>query len=299
MIPINKIKVLLGAIKGYVYKWLVDLGLISIPEMKGNDCDIIVSLTSYGRRVADGVVYYTLVSLLRQIVQPARIILWLAEDEWNDEKLPKKLKQLRDKGVEIHYCEDIRSYKKLIPTILFFPNSNILTVDDDIIYSKDTVKKVWLEHKVNPNAVICLNASIPIIEKGVPTQYARWKDLKKKDSGMMIFPVGCGGTFYPAGSLHSDVIRKDLFIKLCPLADDIWFWFCGMLNKTEKNFLGKSGAALSFDALYQYLHKGSALTHTNRFEHANDKQFKELFEHYGVFVDSKGNLIKGNDNFIC
>lgn len=59
-----------------------------------------------------------------------------------------------------------------------------------------------------------------------------------------------------------------------------------------KLFERKSQLDYSFNALYQYFHKGSALTHSNRFGHANDKQFSDLFAYYGVRVDRYGNLIK-------
>lgn len=291
MISLSKFKVLCRAIKGYLYKWLVDLGIISVPDLKNNACDMIVSLTSYGRRVSEGVVYYTLVSLLRQNMQPSKIILWLSESEWNDMTLPKKLKALRSKGIEIRYCKDMRSYKKLIPTLALEPERNVMTVDDDIIYTKDTIKVIWEEHKKFPNAIVCLNASTPLIVDGIPYNYAKWDGIEFSINGMMIFPVGCGGTFYPLGSLHNDVMSEDLFMKLCPLADDIWFWFCGLLTETEKVFVKKSSSDLSFDALYQYFHQGSALTHTNRFEHANDKQFKDLFEYYRVVINDRGELV--------
>lgn len=275
---------------GYGYKYMVDLGVLKIPYLNNHNCDIVVSLTSYGRRVADCVVYYTLVSLLRQKEQPSRIIMWLSESEWNNDKLPRKLKKLIDRGVEIRYCKEMRSYKKLIPTLKICPDSNILTVDDDIIYTKDTVSLVWRMYKQIPNTVICLNASMPIIKNGIPSNYASWNSLKKSERGLCIFPIGCGGVLYPKGALHRDVMREDVFTKLCPYADDIWFWFCCLLNETDKIYLRKPYSDLSFDALYQYFHRGAALTHINRFQHANDKQFKDLFEYYNVSISVGGNL---------
>lgn len=291
MLGIEKLKVLTSAIKGYGYKFLVDLHILSIPSLNGS-CDIVVSLTSYGRRVADSVVYYTLVSLLRQKCQPQRIILWLADDEWNDNNLPPKIKQLRQKGVEIRYCNDTRSFKKFIPALSLCPNNNIMTVDDDIIYTSDTIDLVWRAHLQNPSEIIAFSTSMPITENGVPTHYAEWKHIPSTEKSLLVFPVGSGGTFYPVGSLNEIVLQEDIFMKICPLADDIWFWFCGLLNNTMKIFLKKKASDMSFDALYQYFHKGSALTHTNRLEHANDKQFRNLFEYYGVIIDDTGKLIK-------
>ena len=293
MALLRKVKLLLNAIEGYLYKWMVDAHILSIPSLKG-DYDIVVSLTSYGRRVGDCIVYYTIVSLLRQKIQPSRIILWLAENEWSDENLPERLKKLRQKGVEIRYCEDIRSYKKLVPTIRLCPNANIMTVDDDMIYSSETISSVWEVHKQKPNEIICRNSSMPFFMNGVPQHYNDWKALVKDQEGTLIFPVGVGGTLYPAGSLHPDVTRSDIFMKLCPLADDIWFWFCGLRNGTNKRYLHVNKKDLTFDALYQYFHKGSALTHSNSVEHQNDKQFRNLFEHYGVKVEEDGSIIGNN-----
>lgn len=281
MITLGKFKILWNSLIGYIYKCFVDMRLLRIPDLKGTH-EVVVSVTSYGRRVSNEVVYYTLVSLLRQSEQPQRIILWLAEDEWNDEILPKKLLKLKDKGIEIRYCKDICSYKKLIPTLKICPNTNVMTVDDDVIYRTDMIQEVWKKHLEKPSAIVCMNASEPIVENGIPKYYSKWQKIQNNAIGMTIFPVGVGGILYPSGSLHSDVMREELFMKICPMADDIWFWFCGLRNSTEKIYIKKKYQDLSFDALYQYFHKGSALTHTNRFEHANDKQFKDLFEFYDI-----------------
>ena len=64
---ISKFIVLWRAILGYCYKWLVDLKILRIPTLKDScktDNRIIVSMTSYGRRIATSVVYYSLVSAL-------------------------------------------------------------------------------------------------------------------------------------------------------------------------------------------------------------------------------------------
>ena len=92
----TKILVLWHAILGYIYKWLVDLKIINIPTLKNNkrEKELIVSLTSYGRRISKSIVYYTLVSILRQSIQPDRIILWIDKTKWNEDNIPNKLKML-------------------------------------------------------------------------------------------------------------------------------------------------------------------------------------------------------------
>lgn len=285
-----KIRILLNTIYGFIYKWLVDIGFLDVPALVGSNNKVVVSLTSYGRRVKSCVVYYALVSMLRQSTQPSRIILWLAEDEWNDSILPKKLREIRKKNIEIGYCEDLRSYIKLIPTLSLCPESTIITIDDDMIYSRDTVKTLLDEHSKHLNDIICLSALHPVINNGIPQQYILWKEYRREGIGGILFPCGVGAVLYPAHSLCSDVMRSELFLKLCPLADDIWFWFCGLKKGTIKRYVKKRGKNISFDTLYQYFHRGSALTHRNRFEDQNDKQFQALFTYYNAFIDTNGQL---------
>lgn len=100
----SKLRILVRCLWGYILKYCFDLSLLNIPSLGDkNQANVIVSLTSYGRRVEKCVVYYTICSLLRQNIQPKRIILWLAENEWADEKLPARLLRLKSKGLEIMY----------------------------------------------------------------------------------------------------------------------------------------------------------------------------------------------------
>ena len=270
----------------FIYKWMIDLHLLSIPSLnRGDEVKLVVSLTSYGRRVSKNVVYYTIVSLLRQSYLPDRIILWLAEDEWNDNIIPPKLSSLIGKGVCIRYYKNIKSYKKLIPTLSKIPTSTIITVDDDVIYSRDTIKTLVESHAKNPNDIICMAARLPIIINGTLLDYKIWPDslLTSFEDGLfgkLLFPVGVGGVLYPQGSLHEDVLDEKAFMEYCPKADDIWFWFCGLRNNTIKRYVKKKGKDLSFDSLYQYFHRGSALTHINSLKHQNDVQLRNLLEAY-------------------
>lgn len=292
-------KVLLGvnALMGFLYKFLVDLHIIGIPQLDtNNSSDVIVSLTSYGRRVKTNVVYYTLVSILRQTIQPSHIILWLADDEWNDDTLPLELKSLKGKGVEICYCEDIKSYKKLIPTIKEYPDKDIITIDDDVIYSRDFLKTLLDEHRIYPHDILCTVARKPIFKEGIPCEYSKWGDslikpFERGTYGKLLFPVGVGGVLYPVNALHKDVTKAELFMKYCPNADDIWFWICGLRNNTVKRYIIKRGTDISFDSLYQYFHKGSALTHSNNFQNQNDIQINKLFEYYENTISVEEDVI--------
>lgn len=293
---LSKFIILFFSIKGFFFKFLIDTGILSIPKLNENGTNnIVISLTSYGRRVRNNVVYYTIVSILRQKSQPNRIILWLAEDEWNESNLPSRIKSLQTKGVEILFCEDIKSYKKLIPTLNLCKGTDIITIDDDIIYSSDTIESMELIHNQYPADILCCRAVVPRYYNGRPDNYALWKEVKSYKEGQDLFPIGAGAIYYPSGCFINDISRKDLYMKLCPTADDIWFWFCGLMNGTRRRFVNKSRHDMSFDDIYQYLHKGSALTHSNRLQQKNDIQFRLLFDFYDVRMSSDNILVPANE----
>ena len=53
---------------------------------------IIVSLTTYPGRI--DIVHKTIITLLQQTMKPDEVILWLAEEQFPDKKLPKSLTEL-------------------------------------------------------------------------------------------------------------------------------------------------------------------------------------------------------------
>ena len=284
---LSKFLVLCNVIAGYCIKWKIDifgLGKISPLQKKDEGSNLVVSLTSYGRRVHK-TVYYTLISILKQSLSPNRIILWLSADEWSEDNLPEKLKKLEKYGVEYRFCEDIRSYTKLIPTLKIAPKDVIITVDDDIIYSKDLLYTLNKEHEKSPAGICCTHAMyLTLTEDGVPTPYTTWEIAKnsKQAPQKILFPLGVGGVLYPPQSLHEDVFCQDCFSNICPNADDIWFWAMARKKGTEQRLTCRKTRQYSFDALYQFFHNGSALTQENRKRGMNDVQLGAVLEKYPV-----------------
>lgn len=255
-------------------------GLNKIPRTP----QVVVSLTSYGRRV-NKVVPYVLVSLLRQTMKPDRIVLWLDDEHWNDDNIPQSLKQLRECGIEIRFCADLRSYKKLLPSLALCPEDVVITVDDDIYYSPYLVERMYESYKKNPGNVHCIVAHEPLLDaEGHLLPYDDWRmDVKKSLTGRL-YPVGCGGVLYPPKSLYKDVTDYEIAARLAPAADDIWFWAMALVNGTGHRLVDYTGCTnYTLDSIYQYFHSDSALTHQNVKEKRNDKQLKAVCVHYHLF----------------
>lgn len=77
---------------------------------------------------------------MKQTVKADRIILWLAESERH--LVPENVLAFASKGIEIKYCDDIRSYKKIVPTLIEEPNAFIVTADDDLAYQPQWLEKL-------------------------------------------------------------------------------------------------------------------------------------------------------------
>jgi len=207
------------------------------------DLAIVVSLTSYGERAAQ--VHHTILSLLNQSYLTPTIVLWLADDEFSLANLPQPLTQLLAKvdgeRFQVRFCDDIRSFKKLIPTLELFPCASIVTMDDDVIYPYNHLEKLVAKHREHPNVVVCHHARLmkfDVHHQVLP--YHQWSFVTAlPDSADLrlpnrhIFPVGIGGVLYPAGCFSDEVLNSAAFMQLCPAADDLWFKLMAQLNDVQ------------------------------------------------------------------
>ncbi len=190
---------------------------------------LIISFTSYPGRIHT--VHKTAESLLHQSMKPDRLILWLASDQFpkHEQELPKELLELRKFGLTISWCEDLKSYKKLIPALKKYPNDIIVTADDDAYYPYDWLKLLYASYQQEKELMIhCHRITKFYKEDG------EWHTIPE---GRSVYPepsylhklVGLGGVLYPPNSLHPDVLDEEKFQKLAPTNDDIWFWLMAVL----------------------------------------------------------------------
>lgn len=189
---------------------------------------LIVSLTSFPPRF--DTLHIVLKSLLTQTLAADSTVLWISRDEVS--LLPSNVKELTTCGLTIKACDEIRSFKKIIPTLESAPDSFIVTADDDTAYW-DT----WLAELVEgwdpdrPSIVAHRARRIHLDESGQPTPYSTWP-IATGDSGpsSLIFPTGVGGVFYPPGVFSPNVTDRAMFTRLSPGADDVWLYWMWRLE---------------------------------------------------------------------
>ena len=213
----------------------------------------IVTLTSYGERLTK-TAPYAIASLLAQMEQPDRIMLWVAHGDGAriydaNADVTALYAELIAKGVEIRYCEDLKSYKKLIPALREFPEDILITADDDSLYPFDWFAKLKATAAENPGSIICHRAHEILVDaEHYPLAYRNWKknvpeeDFTSMANSAAIFPVGIGGILYPPHSISealnirnsSNIYRLTCdTLPLLPTVDNIWFWAMAKLAGTE------------------------------------------------------------------
>ena len=286
----NKIGILKDAFMGNLmkHKVLFDIRLRKAIKLSPQQDDsVILSLTSYGKRVKGSAVF-TVYSLLRQTVRANRVVLWLNEDEFNSENLPSDLQFLCKYGLEVRFCKDIGSYTKLIHSLSAFPDKHIITADDDLYYSKNFVQEFVEAHRQHPQAIITGFAKIPVSDgEQQLAPYDAWPEYHHVSASFQydsqkLFPLGVGGVLYPSHVFDDEVSNEVVFTALCPKADDIWLYIMGLRSQAEKRILTDSRIAYYHtDLLRQYVTK-DRLTATNRFRGENDTQLQALMEHYKI-----------------
>lgn len=193
---------------------------------------IVVSLTSFPGRIH--LVHKTIQTILIQSEKPDFVELWLAKEQFpNREKdLPQELLDLVQFGLEICWCMDIRSFKKLVPSLSKNPDSIIVTADDDVYYSPDWLERLYTSYLKDKNSIHCHKATKFSYVQGKFDAIGGGKAYYQGSSFLNKL-VGVGGVLYPANSLDEEVKKSELFTMLAPTNDDIWFWFMAIRAGTK------------------------------------------------------------------
>lgn len=253
-----------------------EIGICNNPLI--NDRNVVVSLTTFGKRLYE--VYLTIESIMQQTVKPNKIVLWLSDD-YKEKEIPKTLDLQTKRGLEIRYCKDIKSYKKLIPSLKLFPEDFIITVDDDVIYNFDMIENLLKSYKLAPGYVYA-NRVKRIAYDGNKNinEYKTWEQEREpmKDS-IFNMPTGVGGVLYPPHCFADEVLNEDVFMNICEHGDDIWFKTMCLINNTQTRL------SMVHEPVYFENEnvQDVALYNSNVTKNENDKQIKSVFYKYDIY----------------
>ena len=207
--------------------------------------------------------------------------MWLAEEQFPNKEndLPKNLLELtKGTNFEIDWCEDIRSYKKLIPALRKYPDSTIITCDDDVIYDRECVEKLVKAHKKDPKSIWCHRGHYFLFDKNKKVlPYKDWfMCINSHKPSYNILQTGVGAVLYPQGCFYKDILNEKLFMNLSYDTDDIWFWAMSVLNGCKVGVV-KDNYTNQVPTIENDL---NALWLKNIEEGENDKVIKKMFSYY-------------------
>lgn len=241
---------------------------------------VIISLTTFPGRI--DTVWITLLTLLRQTYKADKIILWLAIEQFPDKKLPESLTKLEQFGLEIRWCEDLRSHKKYFFALQEFNNDLVLTFDDDFYYPVNVVENLIKLYDTNNNAICATRVHKITFTGSSINSYSKWKAnyiVQNKDENKLFFTSGAG-TLFPPDAFDKEVFNATVFKEKCFFADDIWL----NIMAIKKGTAVITNNVFIKDAITVKSSQKESLVAANVFDGGNDRQLKDVCEYYHINI---------------
>ena len=196
--------------------------------------DIIISLTTWKKRLSGKNLIYTLKSLLHQNTSlKFKIVLTIFKD---DMKYIQKDVQcfLNENNIEILVCNlDLKSHKKYFYVVQKYKSKPIILFDDDLIYKNDIVQTLYENYKKYPECIsACRCRNIVFDKNGLAKTYNYWSIYDKKDNtpSFNLLATTGGGTLFPPNIIN--ISKRDIpLIYRFLTADDIFLKY----KMDEKN----------------------------------------------------------------
>lgn len=185
-------------------------------------------------------------------------VLVVSEEEVCFSKTRKEACELMDEmtwlGVEVIIDSgNIRSHKKLMPTLEKYPNNPILVVDDDNAQCKGWLQTFICDHEQHPNDIIYGQSLSHVELQGDKIVEVR-EPFSFENAGKVTINMkpanGAAGTLYPANTFTDPrFFDRELFMRLSPTSDETWQWaFAKIAGKTFRQLsTNNMPFMLSFD----------------------------------------------------
>lgn len=264
-------------------KLLKKRDVIEWRKSEERDTNIIVSLTTLPKRI--DTVYLIIESIMVQTLKPDKIILCLVKSEYpNDFTIPENLSSLEGKRFEILWVdENLKPHNKYYYTMNMYPESIIITVDDDCFVKRKLIRDLYSASLRFPGCVVCTRAhKIRFSADGVLLPYMQWEyeTLACNRPGLEYLATGVGGVLYPPRILPECAFDKTKIKEFCLCQDDIWLKAMEILKKVNvvvvkawKNYvIGIYGVQDEVNLMNQNV-QGSG----------NDSSIKAVFDEYDIW----------------
>jgi hypothetical protein len=263
-----------------------------------NKEEYIVSMTTIPSRM--GTLKENIKSILEQSFHFDRFVINIDDNLKNsDYDFYFSLKDMDDR-IEVYKCDSKwRSCNKLLPTIKMYPESVVITVDDDLYYPKDSLKMVVDEYANNKSCIITLASNPVLFENGVYQGYALYDDLPLKQKGYSKYLSNCC-LFPPHIFDNTDVFNYDDMIECTNgTHDELWFWIHSTIKGvkviTVANYLKYIEEYFLEDA-YSDGYKLCDINKGDMLDYYTDKINRKYGEQLNKVLSEKTEIVVDSDN---
>ena len=246
------------------------------------------TLTSFPDRIDS--VQYTIKSLFSQTVKPDRIVLWLAQSEFEGVEMPESIKELQRRGLEVRYCDNFfghKRYYKLVEEQR--ENECIIMFDDDIIFPPYLIERLYTTWKKHPDCVVCERGQLLTFDGDKLINPGLWSSISKvglKTPSSRILASPGGGCLFPPHSLYKDACDTEIISKYALKTGDLWLMFMTIMNNTKivrthqyhRIFIlseKQQTVQLGREAIYNGRYMQTLYSLIEKYPHAYDNMIKE------------------------
>lgn len=182
---------------------------------------VAVSLTTYGARI--DTVALAIESIARGSSRPARLVLWLDDAELFAHR-SAGLRRLESRGLEIRLTENFGPHTKYYPYVASLDEYRmpLVTADDDIMYPKDWLDRLYAAYIDDSSSINCHWASRIEVGDDRLGSYHTWPNCTDTSARFSNFGLGVSGVIYPPRMLAELAARGTAFRSASPTADDVW-----------------------------------------------------------------------------
>lgn len=206
--------------KSYFINNPIDTGVNKTQNRKRK---LICSMTSFPARIDE--VWICLETIFRQTIKADEIVLWLSKEQFKDIKLPDSIINCKKKGLTIRWVDDdLRSHKKYYYALQEYIDSDIVLLDDDLYYPENLLENLLKMSNQHPNTICATRVHKMTFNGEKLCPYGEWihNFNPTNDSSKNLFFTSGAGTLIPTGIMPDSIFQKDIFKRICFLADDVW-----------------------------------------------------------------------------
>lgn len=216
--------------------------LQSMHKGKMNRDTIIVSMTTWPPRFTSAVAAMSEIVEQRKaynLADKVHCVLTLSEEEvsatYSRQEACELMRKMDEIGVEVIIDRgNIRSHKKLMPTLAKYPCNPILVVDDDCIQREGWLNTFVCDHSKHPDDIIYgTSRSRMTVNNGIIHEERKHLTCSKAGEwSVNLKPAnGAAGTLYPACTFNDDrFFDRKLMMTVSPSSDETWQYAFAMIE---------------------------------------------------------------------